>query len=93
MEALTAERSDITLRQYKKLEKYHLLAEIYLERDDIHEENQFKEIKLVYTEALEFVKCLLRLFQYEKALIHEVDDNVARILVDSMDCNFIYILI
>lgn len=88
-EALTAERSDIAIKNYRKLEKHFLLASIYLERTDLVDENQFRDLKITYSDALEFVKYLLRMFQYDKSTLHEVDDNAARVIIDSVDGNSI----
>ena len=88
VELLTSDRSELTLKKYRNLEKHFLLAAIFLERPEMTEEGAYKGLKLSYSSSLEFVKCMLRLFQCEKDSIHTIDDNVARVLIDAVFGNF-----
>ena len=84
VEVLTGEHADWHLKQYRKLGKHLLLAIVLSENYGLLDEKSFKDTPVSYSEALNFVKCLLKVFQFERRLIHEIDDTSAKVVIDGI---------
>ena len=73
------------MREFKRLEKHFVIAMIFLGKKELSDELEFRGIKLSRADALEFTCTILRMFQFEKELIHEVDESAAQAIIDSIE--------
>ena len=81
---MTGEHGKWHLNQYSKLGKHLILAVIWAENYKLVNEQAFKDTTVSYSEALSFMKCLLKIFQYERKLIHDIDDTTAKVVIDGI---------
>lgn len=81
------------LQRYAKLPKYLLLALIWNENKNLTDEQSFKEAFVSYSDAIDFAKMLIKMFQEEPSTLGSADDSTAKALVDGIFGNRLHLLI